>query len=68
MWLDSVEQEIERTNHTTPAMQRRMARALREQSAYIKHLEELFGWKPSTSPEEGVKMLLGWIKENKRLF
>jgi len=27
-----------------------------------------FGWKPKMSPEEGVKKLLEWVKQNKRLF
>lgn len=26
------------------------------------------GWKPETSPEEGVKKLINWINENKNLF
>ena len=27
-----------------------------------------FGWEPKTSPEEGVKKLYDWVKDNKKLF
>ncbi|MBU0981554.1 GDP-mannose 4,6-dehydratase [Patescibacteria group bacterium] len=31
----------------------------------VSKAEREFGWRPSTSPEEGVKKLIDWIKENR---
>jgi CDP-paratose 2-epimerase len=41
-----------------------------DQKVYISKVKKAteFGWKPNISPEQGVKKLLEWIKENKRLF
>ncbi|MFH1545295.1 MAG: NAD-dependent epimerase/dehydratase family protein [archaeon] len=34
----------------------------------ISKLKEQLQWEPKTSPEEGVKELIEWVKENKKLF
>ena len=41
-----------------------------DQKVYISNIKKAneFGWQPKISPEEGVKKLLNWIKENKKLF
>jgi len=41
-----------------------------DQKVYISDIRKSaeFGWKPKTSPEEGVKKLLEWVKENKSIF
>jgi len=41
-----------------------------DQKVYISDVKKTieFGWKPKISPEEGVKKLLDWVMENKRLF
>ena len=41
-----------------------------DQKVYISNVKKAaeFGWTPKISPEEGVKRLLSWIKENKSLF
>jgi len=41
-----------------------------DQKVYISDVNKAteFGWEPKISPEEGVKKLLEWVKENKRLF
>ena len=41
-----------------------------DQKVYISDIKKAkeFDWSPKTSPEEGVKKLLSWVKENKRLF
>jgi CDP-paratose 2-epimerase len=41
-----------------------------DQKVYISNIMKAteFGWKPKISPQEGVKKLLEWVKENKRLF
>ncbi len=36
--------------------------------ADIRKAEEELGWKPSTSPREGVRKLVDWVKENKGIF
>ena len=41
-----------------------------DQKVYISDIKKAneFGWEPKIKPEEGVKKLLEWVKENKRLF
>jgi CDP-paratose 2-epimerase len=41
-----------------------------DQKVYISDIKKTneFGWSPKVSPEEGVKKLLSWVKENKKLF
>jgi len=41
-----------------------------DQKVYISDIKKTkeFGWEPNVSPEEGVKKLLNWVKENKTLF
>jgi len=41
-----------------------------DQKVYISDVKKAaeFGWEPKTSPEEGVKKLLEWVKQNKSLF
>jgi CDP-paratose 2-epimerase len=34
----------------------------------ITKAKKVFGWQPKTGPEEGVKLLYEWVKENKNLF
>jgi len=34
----------------------------------ISKAKKVFGWAPKTSPEEGVKLLYEWVKENQGLF
>ncbi len=36
--------------------------------ADIRKAREVLGWKPSTSPKEGVRQLVEWVKENKGIF
>ncbi len=36
--------------------------------ADIRKANEVLGWKPSTSPKEGVRKLVEWVKENKGIF
>ncbi len=42
-----------------------------DQKVYISDIrkaEEKLGWKPRTSPREGVKQLCAWVNENKGIF
>jgi CDP-paratose 2-epimerase len=41
-----------------------------DQKVYISNIKKAkeFGWAPKITPKEGVKKLLNWVKENKRLF
>ena len=41
-----------------------------DQKVYISDVKKAaeFGWGPKTPPEEGMKKLLEWAKQNKRLF
>jgi len=41
-----------------------------DQKVYISDIRKAkeFGWKPQVNPEEGVKKLLEWVKENKSIF
>ncbi len=41
-----------------------------DQKVYISDIRKSteFGWKPKTSPDEGIKKLLEWVKENKGIF
>jgi len=41
-----------------------------DQKVYISDVKKAteFGWEPKIPPEEGVKKLLEWVKQNKRLF
>jgi len=34
----------------------------------IRKAQEKLGWKPTTSPEEGVKRVLKWVQEHRELF
>lgn len=34
----------------------------------IRKAKAAFGWKPSVLPEEGIGLLISWIKENKKIF
>jgi len=34
----------------------------------ITKAKDVFGWEPKTAPEEGVKLLYEWVKNNKDLF
>ena len=42
-----------------------------DQKVYISNIdkaERLLGWKPTINPEEGVKKLVSWVKDNKSVF
>lgn len=41
-----------------------------DQKVYISNVRKAteFGWEPKISPEDGVKRLLEWVKQNKNLF
>jgi CDP-paratose 2-epimerase len=41
-----------------------------DQKVYISNIKKAneFGWKPKIPPKTGIKMLLEWVSENKRLF
>ena len=41
-----------------------------DQKVYISDVRKAreFGWKPQVKPEDGVKKLLEWVKDNKNLF
>ena len=34
----------------------------------IAKAKKVFGWEPKTAPEDGVKLLYDWVKDNKNLF
>jgi CDP-paratose 2-epimerase len=34
----------------------------------IRKVQEKLGWKPATSPQDGVKRLANWVRENRSLF
>ncbi|MBI4972862.1 MAG: GDP-mannose 4,6-dehydratase [Candidatus Omnitrophica bacterium] len=42
-----------------------------DQKVYVSNIskaEKELGWKPKTSPAEGVRQLIQWVKENKEIF
>ncbi|MGQ9543667.1 MAG: hypothetical protein ACUVTM_06265 [Candidatus Bathyarchaeia archaeon] len=42
-----------------------------DQKVYISNIakaKEKLGWTPKINPHEGVKRLVNWVLENKRLF
>ena len=42
-----------------------------DQKVYVsdnRRIEGTLGWKPTVSPQAGVKMLVDWVAANKRLF
>ena len=42
-----------------------------DQKIYVSNISKAkkdFGWQPKTGTEEGIKKLVDWIEENKKLF